>query len=600
MSKATIYKDLKSKEPHGISIEAALDRIKRGKSGEIVDKIRGGEDLKTSLPCVIFSGRVVGDTRKDEDVVQHSGFIILDFDHVDPEVKKAQLKKDSYIFAAWVSPSGDGVKALVKCPPNLDKHGDYYNALLSRYPELDPSGRNIARLCFESSDEDLYYNPKSLVWDRAISDEEAQEFKNKQKSKIKKRILNIAVSMISNSKEGERHTTILKASNLCGGYDKHFDGDEAIIKLEEAVRLKGFNPRELPTELKAVRDGYEHGKNMPIHDLKEIEKSSDYNKREDGTYDFMADDEEMDDYEFRVMNGLLEMGLSTGIPRLDQHWMFKRNTLVWMGGISNIGKSFGGWYKSVLVAMLHGWKGLIYSKENRDGQVRKKLKEFYVGKSIKLFTPEEKQMADEFIKTHFRMFTAKKSHTITDFLLKCEIVYDEGWEYDFIFAEPYNSFNIPLGTSLYPYNTYALNELQTFKENYTAVWISDHVGSDAARNRDKDGFIKVPWKSDIEMGAMKDNKSDDFLIYHRHTQDPARKMITEIHVQKVKDKETGGEPTPHDEPIELIANPDLCGFSCDGVDPVKEYWQRRGRVQQPTPVSSRLKPHPVEDTEAPF
>jgi len=575
----TIYKNLKSTTPNHISISAALKRIRDGKSKATIEAIRDGKADKEILPVVIFSGEVSGSTRTDADVLQHSGFIVLDFDHVDVGLKKAQLTKDSYIYAAWVSPSGDGVKALVKCPPSIINHPQYYNAILSRYPELDTSGKNISRLCYESYDPEIYINTESIVWDKTVSEEDYQKLKSDIKNKTKKRILNIAISIIRNSREGERHTSILKASNLCGGYDRHFTGNEAILLLKDAVRQKGFKPSELNIELKAVDDGYNHGKKIPLHELKEIEKSTDYAKREDGTFDFMADEDEMDDYEMRVITGTLEMGLSTGIKELDAHWMIKKNTLVWMGGISNVGKSYVGWYKTVLAAMFHGWKALIYSKENSDGQVRKKLKEFYIGKSIKLFTEEERQAANVFIKDHYRLFTAKKSHTASDFLLKCEIVYDEGWEFDVVFAEPFNSFYMPINAGSYQYNTNVLNEMQTFKANYSALWVSDHVGSDAARNRDREtGFIKVPWKSDIEMGAMKDNKSDDFIMYHRNTQDPVRNMITETHVQKIKDKETGGNPTSIDEPVELVAHPDLCGFTCNGYDPIKEYWRGKGKV----------------------
>jgi hypothetical protein len=314
----------------------------------------------------------------------------------------------------------------------------------------------------------------------------------------------------------------------------------------------------------------------------------DFTRREDGSYDFLASEEEMDEYENAVLNGTLEMGLSTGVPKLDQYWMFKKNTLLWIGGISNIGKSFGGWYKTVLAATLHDWKFLVYSKENGDGQVRKKIKEFYIGKSIKLFSEEEHRLAKEFVQEHYRFFTAKKSHTPTDFLLKCEIIYDEGWEYDCIFAEPYNAFNIPFDVNEYAYTKFVMNEMQTFTQNYTALWISDHVGSEAARKKGKDGFIETPWKSQIEMGAIKDNKTGDFIMYHRHTTDPSRKNVTEMHVQKIKDKESGGDITPFDEPVMFIINSDYCGFSCDGVDPIKEHWKRKGIYQQTEQPKSRL------------
>lgn len=604
MSKVTIFANAKDQMgAHYPTVKQTLKRIKDGASKESVEKIREKyakkEEYATDkifLPSVIFAGiadRVSKDKkgfdtlRNDECVSQHSGFFVIDFDDVDTEVIKARLKKDTYIYACWRGVT-KGAKALVKCPPNITKHSEYYNAFLSRYPELDSTSKNIGRLCFESYDPELFVNEGSLVWDKTMTDEEYQVFKDKQKGKVKKRVLDIAVSMIRGAREGERHDIILKASNLCGGYDKHFNGNEAVDRLKAEVKAKGFPPRELPTELKAVEDGYANGKKIPLKDLKEIEKASDFNRREDGSYDFMASDEEMDEYEYAVIHGLLQMGLSTSIPKLDEHWMFKKNTLVWLAARDNVGKSFIFWYFSVLAAMLHGWKILMYAKENGDGSVRKKIKEFYIGKSIKLFDEEDHRLARDFVNTHYRFFTAKRMHTAADWLMKCEIIYDEGFEYDVVVGDPYNAFDLPLGENQYTVNLRSLNQLQTFKENYSAVWITDHITSTSARGRASDGSMEVPSKHDVEYGQMKPNKCDDFIIAHRNLKDQTTKWTTEIHVDKIKSTETGGSPTPKDQPVMLLANKDLCGFSSNGIDPIKEFWERKGRIAPPQQTPSRI------------
>ena len=268
--------------------------------------------------------------------------------------------------------------------------------------------------------------------------------------------------------------------------------------------------------------------------------------------------------------------------------MFKKNTLVWLAARDNVGKSFVFWYFSVLAAALHDWKILMYAKENRDGLVRKKIKEFYIGKSIKTFTVSEQQIAKEFVDKHFKFFTAKKMHTAEDWLMKCEIVYDEGFEYDVVIGDPYNAFDLPLGENQYTTNLRSLNHLQTFKESYSAVWITDHITSSAARSKSNGSTMDVPTKHDVEFGQMKPNKTDDFLIAHRNFKDEYERFVTEIHVDKIKEVETGGLPTPKDEPVRLIADRDLCGFSCEGVNPIKEYWQRKG-IQQPPQETEKPK-----------
>ena len=597
MSKITIFNGARDTiNAHYITVDQALNRIRTGRSAEAVNLIRqkfiAGEDyasLKVSLPSVIFAGVAdkVGkdkngnDTlRNDECISSHSGFFVLDFDEGDAEVIRQRLQKDTYIYAVWAGVT-KGCKALVKCPPNIINHPMYYNAFLSRYPELDSTSKNIGRLCFESYDQDLWVNPDSKVWDRTLTDEQYQAQKADAKEKRKKKVLDIASSMIRSSVDGEKHDVLLKASRLVGGAvgTKLITFEEATKHLEEEIKKK--KPKDFRLAVTTIKDGIEYGKKAPLHEIKEMEKSLDFTKRDDGSYDFLASDEEMDEYESAVINGTLEMGLPTGMPKLDTHWMLKKNTLVWLAARDNVGKSFVFWYFSVLAATMHGWKVLMYAKENRDGSVRKKIKEFYIGKSIKLFTADEHKLAKDFVSEHYRFFTAKRMHTAQDWLMKCEIVHDEGFEYDVVIGDPYNAFDLPVGENQYTVNLRSLNLLQTFKENYSAVWITDHITSTAARGKNNDGGMEVPSKHDVEYGQMKPNKADDFLIAHRNLKDESVKYCTEIHVDKIKETETGGSPSPKDSPVLLYANKDLCGFRCNGVDPIKEYWSRKDYYNLP-------------------
>jgi len=600
----TFYKSMMDNKPFQANIDTAIHRIKSEQNKDIVSKVRSGEVDKTKLPCVVFAGVIESNKRKDDNVVQHSGYFVLDFDKVDPKLKKQQLSTDSYIYSAWVSPSGNGVKALVKCPPNIENHSLYYNAMLSRYPELDPTGKNISRLCFESYDPDLYINEGSLTWDKTLTDEQLDDFKSKKTDKRKQKVLDITTSMISVTrpgKDGGKHETLLNASNLLGGYVAVgvLTEKEAFNHLLKEITKK--KPDNISLAKKTIKDGLENGKSRPLNEVKELERTVDFTRRSDGDYDFMADESDMDEYEWGFINGCLEMGLPTGMPKLDQHYVFKKNTLVWLAARDNVGKSYIVWYFSVLVALLHDWKFLVYSKENRDGQVRKKIKEFYIGKSIKLFNLDDHKLSKQFVKDHFKFMTAKKMHTVDSFLMKCEVVYDEGWEYDAVIGDPFNAFDVPPGENAYSLNLRSLNQLQTFKENYSSVWITDHITSNAAREN-VGGQMTVPTKHHVEGGQMKPNKADDFLIAHRDYKSDTRWMITEIHVDKIKDTETGGKHTPKENPVELLANKDLCGYTCDGVDPVREHWVKKNGAPmyepEPTEVSNRMPKW--ESEKAPF
>ena len=156
---------------HTITVGQALNRIKKGKSKEKVDRIRilgtGKErdSVKKSLPSPLFSG--VFKSRNDNNIISYTGLICLDFDHCKIADKIAKLKKNKYVIACWVSPSGNGVKALVEVS-EPERHIEHFDAMLEDFEDLDPTGRNLSRVCFESYDPNIYIARKWEVYDRFV------------------------------------------------------------------------------------------------------------------------------------------------------------------------------------------------------------------------------------------------------------------------------------------------------------------------------------------------------------------------------------------------------------------------------------------------
>ena len=154
-----------------VELTMIYNRIKNGKSKTTVEAIRSEIDinkrdgLKKNLPAVIWSGTFKG-ARKDAHIDAYSHLIVLDIDKCGTE-EKARVMQDKYVFAAWISPSGNGVKALVKV--ETSRHRDHFRALKRRFPLIDPSGVNPSRLCFESYDADLYLNEASEVFKDVIA-----------------------------------------------------------------------------------------------------------------------------------------------------------------------------------------------------------------------------------------------------------------------------------------------------------------------------------------------------------------------------------------------------------------------------------------------
>jgi hypothetical protein len=125
----TCFKSIYDKDnPEYISLADAIRNIKGGNSKQMVEELRETKDkgLKIQLPVVLFSGTF--SSRRDDDMFEHSNFIVIDLDNVDTESVKRQLGTDEYVFSCWTSPSGNGVKALVRIT-NAERHEDHFRAL---------------------------------------------------------------------------------------------------------------------------------------------------------------------------------------------------------------------------------------------------------------------------------------------------------------------------------------------------------------------------------------------------------------------------------------------------------------------------------------
>jgi hypothetical protein len=173
--KVDFFKDMYSKIPQGRAkdVHYYLDRIRNGAVKKTVDEVRSAmtkEDkttAKSKLGAVTFCGTFT--KRAKDGLKEASGFSILDFDGFDNFTEvvdfKESLKKDRYIFSIWVSPSGLGLKALVRIPTveSNDEYVSFYNCIVDYFnsDKIDLSGKDISRLCFESYDPEIFVNEQS-------------------------------------------------------------------------------------------------------------------------------------------------------------------------------------------------------------------------------------------------------------------------------------------------------------------------------------------------------------------------------------------------------------------------------------------------------
>lgn len=126
-----------------------------------------------------FSG--IFSIRADKAIIQHSGYICLDFDHLkDVEATFRQLKEDQYFdtLLLFRSPSGDGLKWVISFTDSYFRYGNdgeslgeyqerffisLYNYIFNHYDvEVDKHCRNLSRACFLPHDPNAFLNPSLL------------------------------------------------------------------------------------------------------------------------------------------------------------------------------------------------------------------------------------------------------------------------------------------------------------------------------------------------------------------------------------------------------------------------------------------------------
>ncbi|MCK4983492.1 MAG: helix-turn-helix domain-containing protein [Victivallaceae bacterium] len=213
----------------------------------------------------------------------HTDKLLFDFDNLDDITKaKANLKKMPGTYLVFVSPSGEGIKAvfqLDRCIRDIDDYKQAYMGLaesLKANTGLTPDTTcDPRRLCFLSHDEELFFNPdvkpisiplksvprtpKTLCAKFACSDKDQD-------------IIKIVSSIIRRSKPGYRHNARLKAGHSLGGYIGAGEIEEQKA-LEALIPIIKRNTDNFTKSIKTFKEAIAKGKKEPRRFI-EVSKSS--------------------------------------------------------------------------------------------------------------------------------------------------------------------------------------------------------------------------------------------------------------------------------------------------------------------------------------
>lgn len=195
--KASLFKGF-SRQIEDVSLLLELDGIASGKHWSRVESLRmflrmdapeKAAHCKRQLRACTFSA-TYRERRVPENIRSYNDLVVLDLDGLDPAVVercKGQMAADAFVLFAFVSPSGNGLKAGVRLATpqaqelrrefaareevtygELEKyHKQMFDWCCRRYEELcgvevDKSGSDVGRLCFLSHDPGIYLDTAAL------------------------------------------------------------------------------------------------------------------------------------------------------------------------------------------------------------------------------------------------------------------------------------------------------------------------------------------------------------------------------------------------------------------------------------------------------
>jgi hypothetical protein len=278
LANITLFKSLfDSKETAFIlSIEDVYQRIKEGIGiKELISEIRTEKDkdkrdsLKKKLKAILFAGEF--SQRNNASLVEHSGFMITDFDGFENDEVlnewREKLISCEFVYMVFLSPSGNGLKAVVRIPKSNAKEHSLRHRAFEKYIDsdyFDNSNKDVARVCFESYDPNIYLNQYADEFTK-IEQEEGYSYQERVPIIIQKNeqeIINILMKFdYGYFVEGNRNNYIFKIAccfceygvdrNTCEGYlwnnvvIGEFSHDEFLQTVKSAYKKAQFDCKYL-------------------------------------------------------------------------------------------------------------------------------------------------------------------------------------------------------------------------------------------------------------------------------------------------------------------------------------------------------------------
>lgn len=244
--------------------QSTVDIIEQIKTASKNKDLKLKDALKqNNLYSFVPSVKLDGNGRGLVNIIDYNPVMMVEFDKIThaKELKERLFGNLKSVIAAWISPSGSGLKLLIRIPKpkSVEEYKQYYCGLsyyLSQYEGFDGVNYNIVLPLFLSYDRDILIREEAEEWTRRGG--KINSFKpfegefivpEEVGDKVKQRIISKITYMV-NQIDDNAHPKIRNISTVFGGHCSQYG-----FSIEEADDLLCSLIAENPYMSKNVR-GY--------------------------------------------------------------------------------------------------------------------------------------------------------------------------------------------------------------------------------------------------------------------------------------------------------------------------------------------------------
>jgi hypothetical protein len=216
----------------------------------------GYAEAKGQLPAVSISGKSTGRRMKSHEQGRfiHSGFLQIDLDGKDNvgwtvDEMRDILRAEPRIVAAFVSPSGDGVKGIARIPASVDTHLPSFIAARDHFAKhkltVDEACKDPGRLCFVSWDPDAWVDlERTAEFEPAQIQQTAADDFDDQGAPSKSLILRLKSAAFPAPPANGIHTWLMAAAWWCRIHDMTEADTVAKLQAFDGTLRRRLQPTE--------------------------------------------------------------------------------------------------------------------------------------------------------------------------------------------------------------------------------------------------------------------------------------------------------------------------------------------------------------------